>query len=911
MKRKEFLAKTAAASTTVIALSSVTDALAKSFPQPEPARKFGEEIGELAPISTELRKNMDQLLAWMNEKGWSDHIQRISGINIKRSSQEMQDELVAELDVNRFRKEKGFDDFAGNRLIHPGQPTQSMLYHAMASPRVKLQKQGTVTKEDYPSIDQLDILENFIYALKKYDDTTLKSNKTVIAVFAYEYRTAFKTTHGKHADLAFSRTGISRIGDKEMQYDKELRCFVNLPSKKEDEKHIAVTAARYGLFLAELKKKDDISLMSEESRDEDREFLLPFRKLFNNDLLLDNTSIVFSEYHCTEKLNRLSRYKEKEMEVVIPPGFDIEKPPFKRISSTEANTKFTDHNSNLVTITQTSSSAILAAYPTALIRPAIQNNQPLRFKVPVNSGDGFKSNRRYTSLKLQYKNGQNARDYVLTEFFFKRSRSTRFSAPRNAPLFVNIRNEVKENNGEPIRYLGPALDHFEEELQKSYWAAMYEDGICDGCVHARLATTISKNNILHDKLFKEFLPAFSLVTTPDFFPDADSFDLEAFDKGRNSIFLQGGIENLSTARKRPNDAITIPGQSTKAFPDVRVKDPKNNQTLVYDTLTAVLSCKPVSGVTGIDEQFFEVPQNKDYTGTSFLPDTASFIFAPGWDVTYCGNSSKKVSEQEIFLATYGLGSPFAEDMKLCAAANGMWPVASPDASRTFKGTIDPLPTGLHGKLRNPVSVPLMDDEIGLHADSPAVKQHALSTETLGWDGEQGPFLEKRDDKITVNFTDLGRADYVQNVLDNHTDMSKLRRLRTPTLIARMDALRVSVKQIEKRDNIAYSRLWLVSAEEITDWNKGALAWGIPNDLFGNNNNWAKTFQSALNNSPAPGHLYVFAKTTGKTEFVDSHGKRKWQECDTIYVCQVTPNSINWTKIDKKTGNSLKWHSATK
>ena len=58
---------------------------------------------------------------------------------------------------------------------------------------------------------------------------------------------------------------------------------------------------------------------------------------------------------------------------------------------------------------------------------------------------------------------------------------------------------------------------------------------------------------------------------------------------------------------------------------------------------------------------------------AYLPDAASGLFAPGWDV----------SRDNGHLAPYGLGSPFPEDSKLCAPLSSFWPAVAPDASRTF------------------------------------------------------------------------------------------------------------------------------------------------------------------------------------------------------------------------------------
>lgn len=52
--------------------------------------------------------------------------------------------------------------------------------------------------------------------------------------------------------------------------------------------------------------------------------------------------------------------------------------------------------------------------------------------------------------------------------------------------------------------------------------------------------------------------------------------------------------------------------------------------------------------------------------------------APGWDV-----SRDWLPDHRQHLATYGLGSPYPEDTKLCAALSSFWPAVSPDATREF------------------------------------------------------------------------------------------------------------------------------------------------------------------------------------------------------------------------------------
>src|SRR2546422_194351 len=103
------------------------------------------------------------------------------------------------------RTRPGFEDFSkdGKAAIVPGRLAQSLLYHALASPNVLPRPQGPATAEDFPTIAELDTLENYIFSLAKpkLSDFT----NPVIAVVAYHYRAGSRSPHRLHADMAFSQ----------------------------------------------------------------------------------------------------------------------------------------------------------------------------------------------------------------------------------------------------------------------------------------------------------------------------------------------------------------------------------------------------------------------------------------------------------------------------------------------------------------------------------------------------------------------------------------------------------------------------------------------------------------------------------------------------------------------------------
>ena len=121
-------------------------------------------------------------------------------------------ELARELAIDR--NNPGFEDFtlAGKRGVEPGFPAASLLYHAFASPDVHPTASGdpATSVDAYPTLAELDAVENYIYGLRPFNPASLKD--VVIGVFAYEYRPGASTAHGYHADFVFSRTGIARVG---------------------------------------------------------------------------------------------------------------------------------------------------------------------------------------------------------------------------------------------------------------------------------------------------------------------------------------------------------------------------------------------------------------------------------------------------------------------------------------------------------------------------------------------------------------------------------------------------------------------------------------------------------------------------------------------------------------------------
>ena len=261
--------------------------------------------------------------------GWRDLLRR-HGLDIGAP------DLAAELARNLTgidRAVPGFQDFHPDavRGVEPGVPCMSLLYHAFASPAVHLSQDGTPVSDPhaYPTLDDLDIIENYIYARANKGLTDFPG--AVVAIFAYQYRTGHRSPHGLYADLAFSRTGVARVGTAPVHYDPVRRSFWGQPEDGGDA--VCAMAARYAAFLAiprRLSPNDAILGGIIGVMDTSRTFLVPVHKLFPgpDSLAGRNLSLSFAEFHQNEKLRRVHTHGD------IPPlpGFDVNLPPFVRDS---------------------------------------------------------------------------------------------------------------------------------------------------------------------------------------------------------------------------------------------------------------------------------------------------------------------------------------------------------------------------------------------------------------------------------------------------------------------------------------------------------------------------------------------------------------------------------------------------
>jgi hypothetical protein len=226
--------------------------------------------------------------------------------------------------------------------------------------------------------------------------------------------------------------------------------------------------------------------------------------------------------------------------------------------------------------------------------------------------------------------------------------------------------------------------------------------------------------------------AYSIVSGPDFFPYCDQLELTEWtatlpDEIRLGLWAVLP-RPLSDTRRAPNQTLDEAGFAPPAGPGTA------------DTTVTAIVCQ----LGPEDEPARDWP-DADVLLSSSLPDGASGVFDPGWDITT--DSLTEQDDSDLFLVAYGLGTPFVEDAKICAALATYWPAAAPDATRTFQ------PDKYW-----PTISPLTDEEIGIVGDRP-------------WDGIKGPVRIGEGASSVIEYTDIDYADYVDQALANRLTAS--------------------------------------------------------------------------------------------------------------------------------------------
>jgi hypothetical protein len=683
------------------------------------------------------------------------------GLNIDRPNvQALQRELEKELKVDRHID--GFEDFAreGVRAIEPGTPARSLFYHALASPGVLNGADGNRLGY-FPTLADIEDVENYVFGarpptvaelLEKVrlgDYGRVPELRLAVVVFAQEYRPASQTCHKIHADMVYSRTGIARVGTAPAMYDAERRGF--LAEWDREPFAIRVCPARYAPYLAvrmrgekAAEKAAYLPLRPQDGKEDfERYFWVPVHKLFAGKECLRGADggpleldVDLKAGHVNEKLRRLLLVLRATKNAVSYSDEELVKRPFR----------FSHGIAELSGDTEVDGTGLLVPVPhDRLVEPALLADgtprQPAVFLVPADDS-GFSS---YAPPQPRQKIPKLPKD---------------FKYPLSAPEFVHARTEILPDGSE--KDLNGDRSHPDVKKRVSaggYRAKLYVDYTADGWAGVKVGGL--RGGAAVDVTPR---PAYSLVTAPDFFPACDQRELTEWMSStavpvsvRKNLF-ETPPETLCDQRLPAN---------LQSFPETFDPDEQ--------TVTAVVGL--FGQVTGTRTE----AKPGDTLRHSHLPDDAAGVFDPGWDVTYDATPE----DFRPHMAAYGLGSPFPEDVKLCAALSAYWPGVTPDTTRTYPRD---------GSDQTRTVAPLTDDEIGQSGDLP-------------WDGVRGPRLVQVGRQVWADFPSFDHVDYVSNALDRRFSLRLTARVDSDEYQQRVLAMALVYQVLERNPSLGYK--WVV------------------------------------------------------------------------------------------------------
>lgn len=655
--------------------------------------------------------------------GWANLLLRVTGGTLDLGATDLAATLAQPLPTID-RTVAGFEDFAleGTRAIEPGSPARSLLYHALASPNVFQDADGAVLSV-FPTPADLETVENYVYGVAppSLDDLRAQADGDPLGVivFALEYRPGRETVHRKHADLCFSRTGHARLGNAAASYDAQRREF--LPVLADDPFAFPVQPARYAAYLAMQRRADPASFgpLRATDEDNDRLFWVPLHKLFNGPECLQgfDLTVDLTAGHINEKLRRFHQQLNRAGFITGWDEPDIEQFPFVITGDRlAAFANEPDYGTGWI---------VPRAQP--LVEPAVYQGKPLTFyyskELAANAASLY-----FSGLQVLEAPPYDPLGPERTQSLPENLPGQAQTAPnyltgigpdvgRSAPEYLNVRRRVtSDGTEENLNDLPDVLQIVEEG---GYWASHFIDYSADGWVSARCVAL--------DSEVATRVPAYSMISPPSFYPYTNQRELTQWAETEVPEELREGIwaippRPLSDRRLAAN--VLLPARFD-------IDD---------DTVTALVSHPSLAETGQSGEPATFVRRHL------LLPDGAAGLFDPGWDV-----SQDRTEDNRFYLESYGLGTPFVEDVKLCASLSTYWPGVAPDSSREFQ----PDKAAVGRVQAWPTIAPMTDAEIGTVA--------ATNGEYLPWDGVRGPVVTSSNGEQVVDYPDIFHTDYLETV----------------------------------------------------------------------------------------------------------------------------------------------------
>jgi len=436
-----------------------------------------------------------------------------------------------------------------------------------------------------------------------------------------------------------------------------------------------------------------------------KKFWVPIHKLFDGAECIKNRNLTvdFTAHHVNEKLARIHRQTDFVLNIANP---DLNSFPFT----------IRDGAIAIFDPSAASGKGLLVPAAHPLVERATVHGQLVAYRVP-SGGETLSSSLTIPSVKDR----------------------------RHAPEYVNARHRL-ETSGEVTNLNDPAVTQDIERTVESggYFALHHIDYTGDGWVEVSL----------NDDLGLPTFPAYSLVTAPDFFFSASQRDMMEW-----VTDTTGKVRPVIPNNLRPTIWVVPPltladgeddsGNDQRFAVNVNLNNFGASFSAADRTLCAVVAL-PLLNRADTKADRPEADRH------ACLPDAASSVYQPGWDVSL--DNTNGVDH----LAAYGLGSPFPEDAKLCAALSTFWPAVAPDVAREY----EPNPTG--GPW--PTVLPLTDEEIGITGNSPI-------------DGYRGPRLLPGGN--AVEYTAFDYADYVDSALESKFTLALSSKITTEETRARV------------------------------------------------------------------------------------------------------------------------------
>ncbi len=653
-------------------------------------------------LISQIKDTLDQL----SDKGWAT-VFSAHGLDI--TAPDLSVELSRNISNTIDRSFPGFEDFSleGNQGITPSIPAHSLLLHAFRSPNVIWQdKQRTAKITEFASREQQEIIENYVYATANASLAGLQAehgNNLAVVIFSSEYRAAIQTPSKKHADMVFAQSGVARIGTEAALYDTKRRCYDPLTQKAQE---VRVLPAKYDAYIA-IKQQASPALLGthfDENRDGQLNVWKPLHKLFSGNECLSgmDLNIALNCFHSNEKIKRVHRYLMNDF------NFDTGASP-----SDLTQSPFIYHDD--IAEMDGSVNCVVPQVHGTVVKKAEFSNQlatlSKNFVLELNP-----SSQRYQLLN----NGNSIANFSST-LELRSSAVGGGAFPRKVPEYMHVRSKVVNQD---IVNLNAEPNVVETIAEEKFDALHYVDYSGDGFV------TVNINHTLLSALPK--IPAYSMVAPPDFYPYVKQAEiLDAIPKDLRDQIWSVEPTPLCDSRMLPN----IETHPELNYPDITT----------FKTATALINGFSSSnaqrgGVTAVEQKL-----------TTYLTDGAAGVFAPGWDTSF--DYVVIDNQREAHFAAYGLGTPFAEDAKLCAALSSFWPAVAPDIARSYWPDAETRRT----------VIPLSDQEIG-------------SGDSKGWDGEHGPRIRNEEGQNIITFKRFDYVDYTLNAAGNRFDYHRLANL---------------------------------------------------------------------------------------------------------------------------------------